>query len=370
MNSKKIELAINKILKNIDPEDIQYLSGFYSKLDNLKKNLSQEELVEYDILLQDLINKKIEGKKKQLFPNKIPKSYFGIPSSFSDAFVNIVNSINKNPLSLNNKNYFLDKKKFIISFDKYQLSYKVNEEIFELPDEGVENIFDIINLVTTDGVGLQYFCALWNFAMIQNSFFFNYVKIDDILETFFTKPKNGYFRQSTRQVFTRFIKIFENIQFRLPVKFISAKNKTEFINIPLLDFSNSTENKKGDVKLRLFGHLLGGTEMNKRGRLFPSAIFKLDANKENKRIFFLFKIATRFDQLNQKKISWTLSQAIEYAGLYKTFMLNKKRATTLLENTLNEFIKIDAIKNYRIESDRVIVFSYLIEETPLLDEAN
>ena len=122
--------------------------------------------------------------------------------------------------------------------------------------------------------------------------------------------------------------------------------KVEYMNIPLLDFSLSTENRDGTVILSLIGSLYGGSELNKRARMFPKGIFDLDPKNEGEIVSLVFKIATRFDQLNQKPIEWTREKLIKHSGLSKTDDSNKAQASMWLNRTLDRLVEIGCIARY------------------------
>ena len=155
------------------------------------------------------------------------------------------------------------------------------------------------------------------------------------------------------------------MKLRMPVK-TKNKNKIEgnkYINIPLLNFELSTENKKGTVMLDLTGELLGSNHQNNRGRIFPEGMFQLDSRSEGERISLAFKIATRFDQLNHKPIEWDRKKFIKHAGLEKTDSVNKGQASIRLEETLQRLKTINCISDFfdkKITTDnnqKIIIYS-------------
>jgi hypothetical protein len=97
--------------------------------------------------------------------------------------------------------------------------------------------------------------------------------------------------------------------------------------------------------------MLGGAEHNKRGRVFPQGLFKFDSRIEATRISFAFRIATRFDQLGQKGITWTRKKCIEYADLSVTDALNKSQASDYLKRTLERLIELKCISSYQWNGD-------------------
>lgn len=251
-----------------------------------------------------------------------------------------------------------------------QLGFKFDDEIQEIKSEDdIENIFDVIKRTIQDGVILQHYCALWNYAVtIQKSFNFTCVKIDDVLATFLKKPENGYFRQSTRENFTKSIRTLQRMKIRIPVKTKDKNSKTgggKFLNIPLLSFELSTENKSGTVMLDLTGELLGSNAQNNRGRIFPDGIFSLDSRIEGERISLAFKLATRFDQLNHKPITWNRKKLIKHAGLEKSNATDKHNASLYLKKTLERLKEIKCILDYKEkeitndDSQQITIYSSL-----------
>jgi hypothetical protein len=215
-------------------------------------------------------------------------------------------------------------------------------------------------------VFLQHYCALWNYATkFLNSFRFSYVKIDDVLTTFLKKPEDGYFRKTTRENFTKSIRTLQKMKIRVPVKTKGGKSSAQFINVPLLNFELSIENKSGSVMLSLIGELLGSNKFNNRGRVFPEGIFSLDSRMEGERISLAFKLATRFDQLNHKPITWDRKKLIKHAGLEKSNATDKHNASLYLKKTLERLKEIKCILDYKEknitndDSQQITIYSSL-----------
>lgn len=356
---------LNKISAQIKSSDLKTFSQTYSKLAEIKNSIKDEEERKlFTIALKQLLTQDCTS----LFPNDIPKSAFGVPSSFSDAYVNIADSLNSTDITLNNvtRTTIGSSESLSVEIDsRYKLSIKLDEEIIEL-DNGIEGIFEALKKCVSDGSILQHYCALWNYSTnIQKSFRFNYVKIDDILSTFLKIPEDGYFRTGTRQNFTKSIRFLEKIKLRAPVRVRTSGKESksvQYINFPLLDFSLSTENKDGTVILTFIGSMLGGSEFNKRGRIFPQGIFKLDARSESNRISLAFRLATRFDQLNQKPISYEKQLLLKHAGLCQTNSSNNRQAVIRLKETLDRLIDVNCISKYIWNDEQVVIYSYLHDD--------
>lgn len=319
----------------------------YNKLVEVKSLIkTTEQKLAFNRVIKDLLQE--EKKENLLFPNEVPDYSFAMPSSFSDTYNSILSKVDLDEFSLESSlikvgegsrsvSLNLDKKKDIgLLFD--------NKEILNLGTSSLEKSISYIKSVLQDGTVLQHYCALWNYAVnYEKSFKFYCVKIDSILATFLKKPSDGYFRQSTRQAFTKSIRTLQGIKIRIS---LTGKG-TEYINIPLLDFSLSTENKDRSVILRLIGSIFGGNQFNKRGRLFPQGIFKLDARKEGPRISLAFKLATRFDQVNHSCLKWTRKKLIQCSGLSKTDAVNKTQASLYLLKALKRLKETGCIGDFQ-----------------------
>ncbi len=357
MMEKQIKQFFQDIGVDIKDQDIESFSAIYEKLVEAKSSLKGEKQKRsFHKIVRNL--SLVNEKEKSLFPNEIPDKHFGIPSIFSDIYATALSEIDDRKDSISStiqsyRDYNREGDTHLQIDSKGQLSLKFDEQISEIKeDDEIDNIFDIVKKTIQCPVTLQHYCALWNYATkIQNSFRFTYVKIDDILATFLKKPSNGYFRQSTRENFTKSIKTLQKIKIRMPVKTSNKKtNKTEgnkFINIPLLNFELSTENKSGTVMLDLTGELLGSNYQNSRGRIFPEGIFELDSRNEGERISLAFKIATRLDQLNQKPIIWDRRKLVKYAGLENTDRANKNDGSSYLERSLKRLKEVGCIFDYK-----------------------
>lgn len=367
---KDLKQFLEKTGVDIADQDIASFSKVYEKLVEAKTKIKNEkDRKKFNKIVKELSG--IEKKEKTLFPNEIPAGAFGMPSIASDNLSNAIYEIDDQKdliLERLNSHSLYNNSETQLQIDRGgQLSFKFDEEINTISsEEEIDSIFDLIKRTIKDGVVLQHYCALWNYATkIQNSFRFAYVKIDDILETFLKKPSNGYFRQTTRENFTKSIRTLQKMKLRIPVK---TKNKTKvegnkYINMPLLNFELSTENKKGTVMLDLTGELLGSNYQNNRGRIFPEGIFQLDSRSEGERISLAFKIATRFDQLNHKPIEWDRQKFIQHAGLEKTDKINRGQASVQLEETLKRLKTINCISDFfdkKITNDnnqKIIIYS-------------
>lgn len=344
---------ISSLIKKIDDSVVEQGSSFidsYNKLVELKSRISSDEQKEaFNKALKKLL---YEEKKETLFPNAVPEKKFAIPSNFSDTYSTLLNRINLNEIRLSDSLVKIgDSRKTIsLKLDKNSevgLLFE-NQSISSFGETSLEDSLNHIKSIMQDGTILQHYCALWNYALnYEKSFRFYCVKIDSVLATFLKKPTDGYFRQSTRQAFTKSIRTLQTIKMRIALSGTSSgKKSTEYMNIPLLDFSLSTENKDGSVILRLIGSMLGGNELNKRGRVFPEGIFELDPRVESSRITLVFKLATRFDQVNQNSIKWTRKKLIESSGLVKSDIKNKKQASFYLQKTLDRLKETACIKDY------------------------
>ena len=338
----KSEIAsiLSKLEIKVETHEIEGFYSLYQKLTETKQNLKS---VEDKKLFDKAVKILIHTTDNTLFPNVLPEHSFGVPSLITDAYNSILDNIATAECSVG-----IDGTSKLLINNKYQLGVKYEDKVIDIG--GCKDIFDILKRTIKSGVILQHYCALWNYAVnVQKSFRFSCVKIDDILSTFLKKPDDGYFRKSTRENFTKSIKSLQNLKIRIPVNV--NKNKTEYINVSLLDFNLSSENKDGSVILHFIGSMLGGAEHNKRGRVFPQGLFKFDSRIEATRISFAFRIATRFDQLGQKGITWTRKKCIEYADLSVTDALNKSQASDYLKRTLERLIELKCISSYQWNGD-------------------
>jgi len=318
----------------------------YDKLVDLRATIkTKAEEDNFNELVNEFLKmfSKLDDKSKNentLFPNIIPEEYFGIPSIFVDNYNNALSIIDDQE-DIIVKRYGRSKQILIDTREKF--GFKIGKEIQEV--DSPEEIFEIIRDKIKSGAILQHYCALWNYALKQESFYFRHVHIDRILETFLKKPKNGYFRSTTRENFTKSIRILEEMYLRIPIK--EEKGEVTYINIPLVDFRLSQENKTGNIILKLVGSIFGGEDVGKyRGRIFPEGIFKLDSRSEDRRIKLAFVLATRFDQLNQRPIKWTRKKLIEQTELVKTDEIDKYAASKKIERTLNRLQDTNCIGSF------------------------
>jgi len=344
--NKKIAKLIKKTGISLNKEEIHSFNATYDKLVNLKSTInSKVEEDNFNELVNEFLKmfSKLDDKSKKektLFPNNIPEEHFGIPSIFVDNYNNALNIIDDQE-EIIAKRYGRSKQILIDTKEKF--GFKIGKEIQEV--DSPEKIFEIIRDKIKSGAILQHYCALWNYALKQESFYFRDVHIDRVLETFLKKPKNGYFRSTTRENFTKSIRILEDMYLRVPIK--EKKGEVTYINIPLVDFRLSPENKTGNIILKLVGSIFGGRDVGKyRGRIFPEGIFKLDSRTEGRRIKLAFILATRFDQLNQKPIKWTRKKLIEQAGLIDTNNHDKHDASKKLIRTLERLKETNCISDF------------------------
>lgn len=377
MNNKQIKTFLEEAGIEIDDQDIQTFSTIYEKLVEAKGKITDgKQKKSFNKILKALSS--IEDKDPSLFPNEIPQNHFGIPSIFSDTYSNAIDEVETQKEIIENslqKYSQYNNGAIQVQIDnKGQLGLKFDDDIVEIKsDDDIENIFDVIKRTIQDGVILQHYCALWNYATkTLNSFRFSYVKIDDVLETFLKKPQDGYFRKTTRENFTKSIRTLQKMKIRIPVKTKDKNSKGgKYVNIPLLNFELSVENKSGSVMLSLVGELLGSNKQNNRGRVFPEGIFQLDSRMEGERISLAFKLATRFDQLNHKPIVWDRKKLIKHAGLEKSNATDKHNASLYLKKTLERLKEIKCILDYQdkeISNDdnqKITLYSSLSEKQQL-----
>ena len=330
-------------------DEITSFSLAYEKLIQAKGKLTKKnEKSKFNKILK-LFSELEFDTDKTLFPNIIPDAHFGIPSIFTDNYSKIIDCIDDNQSIIEKRYRRLhdqDGNQVFVDTDQ-KIGFIINDQIQE-EVEDPEDIFDIIKANVKNAAILQTYCALWNYAIKQKSFRFNYVPADNVLEIYRKKPQNGYFRQSTRIIFTNYIKALENMFIRIPVKNKDKGKKKQtsgYIDVPLVDFRLSVFNKKRNVILKLVGELLGCSKAgNFRGRVFPEGIFDLDSRKESARIILAFRLATRFDQLNHQPIKWTRKRLVEQAGLTNTDKKNRNEASKLLKDTLNRLQSTKCIK--------------------------
>lgn len=353
MKKNKMKSELTKILKDtgieFNKDEIKNLSSAYDKLVQAKNTFTKKTEKKKFNKLVKLFTELEDEYENTLFPNEIPDNHFGVPAKITDNMSTAIDIINEQFQTIESRYKRASKKnEFDIVVDtKEKIGFKFNDQI--IADEEVENaedIFDIIKQNIQDATLLQHYCALWNYAIKQGSFIYRYVPIDDVLETFLKKPKNGYFRQTTRKNFTTSIRKLEKMYVRVPVKSGKGKNQSGFINIPLLNFQISVENKAGDVLLNLVGELFGNKAGQFRGRIFPQGLFNLDARREGNRITLAFRLLTRFDQLNNQPIKWNRKKLIKQAGLQETDRHNKSEASNKLTKTLQKLQEIQCISGF------------------------
>ncbi len=343
--------TLEKLLKEtgieLNKTEIINFSATYEKLVVAKSQIkSKTEKAKFNKVLK-LFTEFEDETKNNLFPNQIPNESFGLPSAFTDNYKSLDIKDIDHHFKIIQARYNKKRKNEILIDHNEKFGFKFNDQVDEI--NNAEDVFDIIKNYVKSGTVLQHYCALFNFAMLQKSFIFRHIPIDSILETFLKKPKNGYFRQTTRENFTKSIRMLEKMYLRTPVKSKGKKGSSisGFINVPLLDFRLSIENKSGDVILKFIGEIFGGMNAGKfRGRVFPQGIFDLDSRTEGARIKLAFKLCTRFDQLNHQDIKWTRKKLIEQAGLINTDKKNKNEASKLLIDTLTKLQKIQCIKGF------------------------
>ena len=324
--------------------DLGILGALRQKLIEQKLSL---QISQFDKLVEKEV-KKTFTKESTLYPNQIPDESFAISSIISDPYAKLIGL----------KEGFLEQ-----CFDGkiVSVTFGTNNKIAKFGHKAIEpgcfmgTIQEFLYLIKDwmNPSVIQHWCVLWNWACQNLTFVFPYVPIDDILETIYSRPKNGYFCMRDRQAFSQTLNFLHNATIEVPIIIeVEGKNgkrkKEESIRMfRLFNLDLAKKNKKGDVYLKIAGELLPGLNAGKfRGRIFPKGIFQLDAGKEGNRIILVYRICNRQDQLNGKPLQWNKEELIKAAGLEATYNLDKHDGCYKLTRTLERIVDIKCIGGF------------------------
>jgi len=313
----------------------------------------------------------------RLFNNIInDKRAFGINRGFADNFKKIQDEITPERAKEN--------------FDRHGKTFKTkdNKTALSIIDEKeeiltAEQFYQSLEKIKR-GKTLQTLLALWNYANEHGSFYFNGIRLNDLMKTVLKAPKTGYFDKLSKQRFTDAIHTLQNFTIYLDSNIRDTDDtgkkkrmvKREFYNLINLkgavygrvgkDIKNKSGEivlKKGDVDdrviVKIFGELL--PSFNKgimRGRLYSRGLLELDANKDERAILLGFKLLTRFDQLrmgakgqdlvsdDKLYIKINRKTLIQWAGYEQTDSQDKWRANNYLIKILNKLVEVKCLRNF------------------------
>ena len=312
-----------------------------------------------------------------LFNNLIDNSKgFGINRKFADNFKKIQDEITPERVK---ESFKRNGKTFKTKDNKTALQVIDKKEEIQTADQFYQSLEKI-----KTGKTLQTLLALWNYANEHGSFYFNGIRLNDLMKTILKTPKTGYFDKPSKQKFTDAIHTLQNFTIYLDSNITDTDDtgkkrrmvKREFYNLISLqgavygragkDIKNESGEvvlKKGEVDdrviVKIFGELL--PSFNKgimRGRLYSRGLLELDANKDERAILLGFKLLTRFDQLrmgakgqdlvSDKKLYIKVNRKtlIDWSDYKQTDSQDKWRANNYLIKVLNKLVEVKCLRDF------------------------
>ena len=286
-------------------------------------------------------------KEKTLFPNNIAESGFGISSVVSDPYANMIGQgSNFFSQCYNNGKVVsiqVGSKKAILGHES------VDPDLFMGSLNEFVAVFEKFRKPTI----IQHWCCLWNWACENQSFFFPFVPIKEILGTVYKSLANGDFPSNAKKAFSESLNFFHNSTVRVPVDIqvitTSGVKKIDHVerNFRLLNLDLAQRSKENGNYLKIAGKLLPDLNPGKyRGRFFPKGIFALDGNKDGNRILLAYRLCNRFDQMRHKPIHWSVRELIISAGLEKSYASHKSNGCRKLTKSLRRLVKVKCIGDF------------------------
>lgn len=304
-------------------------------------------------ILEDYKKRAEIGEQAILFPNvRDPDIQFGMPRPFSDRYSLFLNPIE----GLNLEPFY----KTITTKDSHNQQLQLK---FRDPANIIKTEKDFIDAVIhfQEPKTIQIFLSMWYLANKQGNFYFNDIRLNDIMELT-SHFKSGYSDQRRRQDVTKRIYRMHDAEIYLDNTYITfdpKKNKKEkhtdreFFRILELDrvlYAHSRKTGKIDesVIVKFSGRFLPKLTFDmRRGQLISTGLLKLDANRDQQAIKLGLKLSVRFDQKKQRPINISRGELIRWAGYEKLDNMNITKANKSLANTLNKLKKVNCIGSYR-----------------------
>ena len=359
MKRKKNANSLGSFLQSLDLKALGFSKELIQDVSQVEKTFEALGFIKQKLIEQDeqqllckfdrFVEKEIKRfpKENTIFPNRLPDKSFGISTVISDPHSKI---LDMSPEEM--KEYYKTGRVIRISVGKKEVVFghkEIDPNCFMGPFP------EFLEIMTKwhDPRIIQHWCCCWNWACQNQSFYFPYVPINEILATVYTPSSKGKFCQRVRQAFSASLRFFHNATIELPVA-VETRNKkgkkrieqaTRIFRLFNLDLAK--KNKKGDVYLKIAGQLLSGLNPGKfRGRVFPKGIFALNANREGSRILLAYRICNRLDQLAGKPLEWTIDSFINSAGLTASYEQDHSAAYHKLKRSLKRLVEVGCIEDF------------------------